>query len=216
MIECAELTKSEVLAGFPADWPEIQYLSLPTFAGNLENSPAPTDGFNYAQIFATLMTPTSRGNITITSSKMSDHPLINPNWLTTQSDIEVSIAMFKRLRQVWTVPAFVSNLTIGDEFYPGPSVETDAEIEAHIRANMASVCHATSTCKMGKADDPLAVVDSHGKVYGVKNRESLQVLQIHKRSSYGILMTNSVVRIVDGSIFPFLTPGQAPQAAVCT
>lgn len=179
------------LAGFPEDWPEIEYLTLPLFVGNLQTTPPPTDGFNYATILATLMAPTSRGNISITSPRMSDQPLINPNWLTTQSDIEVSIAMFKRLRQAWTVPALAANLTIGDEYYPGPSVQTDQEIERQIRSSMIPVSHASATCKMGKADDALAVVDSHGKVYGVKN-----------------------LRVVDASAFPFLVPGTAPQAAV--
>lgn len=115
------------------------------------------------------MVPTSRGNVSIISPRMSDHPLINPNCLTTKSDLEVSIAMFKRLRQAWRTPALAANLTIGDEYYPGPSVQTDEEIEKHIRSTLTPVSHASATCKMGKADDELAVVDSHGKVYGVKN-----------------------------------------------
>jgi choline dehydrogenase len=157
------------LAEFPEDWPEIQYLALPDFVGNLETSPPPIDGFNYVTLLATLMASTSRGNVSITSPRMSDHPLINPNCLTTQSDIEVSIAMFKRQRQVWTAPALGANLTIGDEYYPGPSVQTDEEIEQQIRSTMTLMSRGSATCKMGKADDELAVVDSHGKVYGVKN-----------------------------------------------
>ncbi|RMZ77282.1 hypothetical protein DV737_g4424, partial [Chaetothyriales sp. CBS 132003] len=179
----------ETLAGFPEDWPEIAYLTLPVFVGNLRG-PVPTDDYNYATILATIMVPSSRGNVSITSPCMKDHPAINPNWLTTKSDIEVSIAMFKRLRQAWTVPA-LTNLTIGDEYYPGPGVQTDEEIEKQIRSSLIPIYHASATCKMGKADDELAVVDSHGKVYGVKN-----------------------LRIVDSSIFPFLAPGTAPQATV--
>lgn len=158
-----------VLAEFPEDWPEIEYVALPGFVGDLESSPSPTDDFNYATLLATLMAPTSRGNVSIQSPRMSDPPLINPNVLTTQSDIEVSIAMFKRLRQAWTVPALAVNLTIGDEYYPGLSIQTDEEIEQLIRSTLSPVSHASATCKMGKADDELAVVDSHGKVYGVKN-----------------------------------------------
>jgi choline dehydrogenase len=117
------------------------------------------------------MTPTSRGNVSIISSKMSDKPLINPNWLTTQSDIEVCIAMFKRLRDAWTVPEFKEKLTIGDEYYPGADVKTDEDIEKFIRSSMIPVSHASATCKMGKESDDMAVVDSHGKVFGVKDCE---------------------------------------------
>ncbi|KAL8975293.1 MAG: hypothetical protein Q9197_000461 [Variospora fuerteventurae] len=160
----------QALADFPSDWPEIEYLTLPTFVGDFTgNPPAPNDGYNYATLLGTLMTPTSRGNISISSSRMADPPLINPNYLTTRADIEVSVAMFKRLRQAWAVPAIANNLTIGDEFYPGQEIQTDEEIEALIRRTMAPVSHAVGTNKMGRESDPLAVVDSHGKVFGVEN-----------------------------------------------
>ena len=99
--------------------------------------------------------------------------------------------MFKRLRQVWTVPALAANLTIGEEYYPGPSVQSDADIERQIRASMIPVSHASATCKMGRPDDELAVVDPKGRVYGVEG-----------------------LRVIDASAFPFLMPGTAPQAAV--
>ncbi|KUI57778.1 Versicolorin B synthase [Cytospora mali] len=50
--------------------------------------------------------------------------------------------------------------------------------------------HAASSCKMGRSSDPYAVVDSHARVYGVRN-----------------------LRVVDISAFPFVTPG-LPQATV--
>ena len=115
------------------------------------------------------MVATSRGNVSITSAEMSDPPLINPNYLSTQSDVEVAIAIFKRLRQAWAVHALAANLTIGNEFYPGESVQSDSDIEQFIRNTLTPLCHASATCKMGKVDDDLAVVDPHGKVYGVHN-----------------------------------------------
>ncbi|RMZ84871.1 hypothetical protein DV738_g250, partial [Chaetothyriales sp. CBS 135597] len=182
----------ETLASFPADWPEIQYLTLPLYIGDLRSADGPTDGYNYATILSTLLTPTSVGNVSISSSSIRDAPLINPNWLTTQSDIEVAIAGFKRLRQAWTV-AQLDGLRIGDEYYPGTAaVQTDAEIEQHIRSALLPIYHGSSTNKMGKADDPLAVVDPHGRVYGGVGN----------------------LRVVDISIFPFLTPGSAPQSVV--
>ncbi|KAL8640802.1 MAG: hypothetical protein Q9228_002316 [Teloschistes exilis] len=156
------------LASFPSDWPEMGYLTLPNFTGN-GTAPSPNDGYNYASIFATLMAPTSIGNVSISSSRMSDPPVINPNWLTTQSDIEVSIAMFKRLRQAWAVPALRNGLNTPEEYYPGPSVQTDAQIEAFIRSNMVPLYHGSATNKMGKKGDELAVVDSHGRVFGVEH-----------------------------------------------
>ncbi|KAL8824695.1 MAG: hypothetical protein Q9170_008074 [Blastenia crenularia] len=181
----------KALDALPSDWPEIEYLTLPVYVGDFSGAIGPTDGYSYATLLGTLMSQTSRGNISISSSKMSDPPLINPNWLTTQADIEVSVAMFKRLRQAWAVPALAENLTIGVEYYPGPSIQTDEETADLIRRTMTPVSHASTTCKMGKVDDEMAVVDSHGKVFGVES-----------------------LRVVDASAFPFLPPGSAPQAAV--
>ncbi|MCJ1386379.1 hypothetical protein MMC17_009505 [Xylographa soralifera] len=182
------------LAEFPDDWPELQYEVLPNYVGDLEfaNVSAPLDGYNYATIIVTLTAPASRGNVSIASARMSDHPLINPNWLTAQSDIDLIVAGFKRVRQILTSqPMTANHVTIGEEYYPGLSVQTDEEILQQIKAAFNTQYHASSTCKMGRANDTFAVVDSHARVYGVKN-----------------------VRVVDASAFPFLPPGPAPQSAV--
>lgn len=123
----------------------------------------------------TLMTPTSRGNVSINSSSMHDPPLINPNWLTTEADLEVMVAIFKRMRQVWNTPA-IQALTIGEEYWPGSSVQTDNDIIAFLRETVTPMSHATSTCKMGKASDPMAVVDSQGRVIGVQNCTFVPIL----------------------------------------
>lgn len=118
----------------------------------------------------TLMTPTSRGTVTINSTSMHDAPLIDPKWMTTNEDLEVMVAIFKRMRQVWTTPV-MKNITIGDEAWPGAKVKTDADIVAMLKETVTPMSHATSTNKMGKKSDPLAVVDSNCKVIGVQNRE---------------------------------------------
>lgn len=58
---------------------------------------------------------------------MSDAPVINPAWLTTSADVEVAVAVFKRVREIWAqLAAF--NPTDGPENYPGAAVQTDARI----------------------------------------------------------------------------------------
>ncbi|EAT86517.1 hypothetical protein SNOG_06686 [Parastagonospora nodorum SN15] len=181
---------AQILHSFPKDWPEIQYLSLPQFLGDLGTTIPPKDGHNYASLMGTLMTPTSRGNVRIASSSMRDAPLIDPAWLTTKADLEVMVAIFKRMRQIWTGTA-IQKITVGDEAWPGPSVKTDEDIVAFLKQTATPMSHATSTNKMGKKSDPLAVVDSQCKVLGVKN-----------------------LRVIDGSAVPFLPPGEAPQSAI--
>ena len=58
---------------------------------------------------------------------MADQPLINPNWLIDPADVAVAIAGYKRVRQLFATKALAPVL-IGPEYFPGPSVQTDAEI----------------------------------------------------------------------------------------
>ena len=105
------------------------------------------------------MAPFSRGNVSIASADTNIHPVVNPALLTDPRDQEVAVAGFKRARAVLQSDAVKPGL-IGGEVYPGPQVLTDADILDTIRKSADSIHHAAGTCKMGKVDDVLAVVDS--------------------------------------------------------
>lgn len=173
------------LSRFPSDWPQIEYFSLPGFVGNFTLLPQgyPNDGYQHATIMATSIAPIARGSVSISSADTADHPLIDPNWLSTDTDKQVAIAAFKRLRDILTTPV-MGNVTIGEENYPGPSVQTDDQIWAQVQRSFNAMYHASCTCKMGTSADPMAVVDSNAKVFGVTG-----------------------LRVVDASAFPFLPPG---------
>lgn len=180
------------LAAYPADWPEVEYLSLSAYLGYQHNlaTADPHDGYNYATLSVALGTPLSRGNMSIISGDTADHPLINPNWLTDRADIEVAVAGYRRVREFWkteTMKPFV----IGEEAFPGLQVETDVQIADIIRKSFQTIFHGSCTCSMGRYTDPMAVVDSHARVIGVQG-----------------------LRVVDASAFPFLPPGH-PQSTVC-
>ncbi|GAP84543.2 putative glucose-methanol-choline oxidoreductase [Rosellinia necatrix] len=179
------------LSKLPNDWPEFMFSTIPAYISDFWTPapPSPMDGYMYASLLATIQCPTSTGTVKIASSSMSDPPLVNPNWLTTQHDIELVIGGFKRLRQILAAPV-LADVTIGPEYFPGASVETDEQIYEHLKKSYNSISHPAASNKMGKASDPLAVVDSHARVYGVKG-----------------------LRVVDASAFPFLPPG-LPQSSV--
>lgn len=192
------------LATLPKDWPELQFFPLPSYIGDFDwpGTQDPQDGRMYATILATLIAPMSRGNISIKSSSMQDSPLINPNWLTSQTDIDIAIAGFRRLRQIYATPA-LREITDYQEEYPGFHVQSDKEVHQAIKKSFQSMYHPSSTCKMGKGDDPSAVVDSQGRVIGIKNRESNSVFLMRPGADMTI-----TVRIADASVFPFLPPGE--------
>ncbi|RPA75821.1 alcohol oxidase [Ascobolus immersus RN42] len=178
---------------FPKDWPEIEYISGAGYIGDFGNlfKDQPKDGFQYATILASLVAPLSRGNVTIISKDTKDLPVINPNWLTHPTDAAVMLAAYKRARAAFATKAMQDVLVNpGKEYYPGPSVRTDAEIMKVIRETVMTIWHASCTCRMGKKDDIMAVVDSEAKVIGVDG-----------------------LRVVDASSFALLPPGH-PQSTV--
>jgi choline dehydrogenase len=153
-------------------------------------SQQPKDGRQYASILGALVAPTSRGNISILSSSIYDQPKIHPNWLATETDQQVAVAAFKRIRDMWQKDP-LREIVAGNEAYPGAEVVSDEQILNAIRESVVPVWHASGTCKMGSHDDALAVLDSQSRVRGV-NR----------------------LRVVDASAFPLLPPGH-PQSTVC-
>ena len=180
------------LSTFPPDWPELEYLSLGAYLGYQENLAAgdPNDGYNYASLAVSIVAPRSRGNLTIASADAAVPALINPNWLTDRTDMGFAVAGFKRVREFWQ-SAPMRSFTIGEEAFPGLQVQTDKQIEDIVRRSMNTIYHAACTCKMGRRDDGMAVVDARARVFGVKG-----------------------LRVVDASSLPELPPGH-PQATVC-
>jgi 5-(hydroxymethyl)furfural/furfural oxidase len=63
-------------------------------------------------------------------------------------------------------------------------VEDDDALAEHITENVAGMFHPVGTCRMGRADDPDAVVDAAGRVHGIGG-----------------------LRVVDASIMPSLPRG---------
>jgi choline dehydrogenase len=160
--------------------------------GNFSNPVVsqPSGGKQYATILGALVAPTSRGNVTIASNDTSDLPIINPNWLSTEADQQIAIAAYKRIRGMFHSTA-MAPIVVGDEYFPGSQYQTDAEILEVIRNTLMTIYHAACTCKMGTRDDPMAVLDSRARVFGVDR-----------------------LRVVDASAFPILPPGH-PQSTVC-
>lgn len=185
------ISTSNDLSTFPADWPEVEYeVSAAPFGTPPFSTPENPIDVGYLQ--PVLLTPLSRGNISISSASMADPPLINPNWLTHPTDQQVAIATIKRGREFFNASA-IAPILIGDELLPGqdlPVGSTDEEILAYLQMNIGYNWHASCTCKMGRNDDEMAVVDSRARVIGVNG-----------------------LRVVDASAFPLLPPGH-PQATV--
>jgi choline dehydrogenase len=185
-------TQLDLATQFPADWPTLQHQFVDAFYGTGRDIllGPPNDGKQYVSILPTIVAPFSRGNVTINSTDTSVNPVISPNLLSDPRDQEIAVAAFKRARQIFATNALEKIIT-GPEAYPGSNVTSDADILSNIMKTASPIWHASSTCKMGKADDPMSVLDSQARVRGVIG-----------------------LRVVDASAFPFLVPCH-PQGTVC-
>ncbi|MEY2887589.1 MAG: hypothetical protein RI913_1008, partial [Pseudomonadota bacterium] len=109
-------------------------------------------------------------------------PAINPNYLDSSEDKQVALEALRFTRNIMQQKAF--NDFDAQEFRPGPSFNSDEELLKQIGEIATTIFHPVGTCKMGKPDDPMAVVDSDLKVFGLNG-----------------------LRVVDASVMPTITSG---------
>lgn len=183
-------TRNALDETFGRDWPDVEYLELDAYFGDqLLPPPLSTIGKDFAALLPGLTAPFSRGNVTIVSNDTSIHPVVSPNWLLDPRDGEVLLAAFRRARRIFQSRSMRGVVT-GAEIFPGENITTDQALTLAIQRSAQTIWHASATNKMGRPDDPMAVVDSKARVIGVQG-----------------------LRVVDASAFPFLPPGQ-PQSIV--
>jgi len=160
-------------------YPDIQYHFFP-MAINYDGSSLATEhGF---QAHVGPMRSKSRGTVTLASADPRDKPLIRFNYMSHPDDWEEMRACVRLTREIFQQPAFAPYR--GREIQPGADCVTDEQIDAFIADKVESALHPSCTAKMGRADDPMAVVDPECRVIGVEG-----------------------LRVVDSSIMPAITTG---------
>jgi choline dehydrogenase-like flavoprotein len=139
----------------------------------------------YADAFATrvvLLHPESRGAVQLASSDPAAPARICQNFLATDRDWAVLRAGFRLAREIGEAAPLTPFRRA--EAAPGADCRSDTEIDAHIRATSITVHHPAGTCRMGRENDPMAVVDPELKIFGVDG-----------------------LRVVDASVMPDLVGG---------
>jgi choline dehydrogenase-like flavoprotein len=119
---------------------------------------------NAISILPGVVRPMSRGWIRLASKNPLDKPLVHPNYLGVEADVERLVHAVKIARQIFGTRAFSS--WIKQELLPGPEVQSNAQLRAFVRKNADSYHHQAGSCKMGL--DALAVVDPQLRVYEVE------------------------------------------------
>jgi choline dehydrogenase len=155
----------------------LSYLRLPPGRRALM-SPDPFPGF---LLSAQPCHPASRGYVQLRSTDPSAAPVIVPNSLSDERDLDELVDGARFLRKLATTPAL--SRIIENELVPGSRVQSREEFIEDIRERASSVFHPVGTCRMGP-DPATSVVDSRLRAHGL-----------------------DALRVIDASIFPTLTSG---------
>lgn len=157
--------------------PDIQYHFQPLSADS------PGEGLHpFSAITASVcqLRPESRGSIHIQSADANAHPVIKPNYLSTDLDCQTAVESIRFTRSIMQTDAMKDH--IAEELLPDPLANTDAELLDQARNIANTIYHPTSTCRMGS--DENSVLNPRLQVRGVKS-----------------------LRVVDASIMPEIISG---------
>ena len=160
-------------------YPDIQYHFLPMAVSYDGSSLAREHGF---QAHVGPMRSRSRGTVKLRSPDPHTKPEIRFNYMSHPDDWTEMRACVRLTREIFQQPAFAPYR--GREIAPGADVVSDEAIDAFIADKVESAYHPCGTCRIGRTDDPLAVVDSELKVIGL-----------------------AALRVVDSSVMPSVTTG---------
>jgi choline dehydrogenase len=133
--------------------------------------------------------PASRGHVRVRSAVPQDAPRIAPRYLTAESDRRTAVAALRLTRHIVSMPALAPYSP--QEYLPGTGFQADDELAAAAGDIGTTIFHPVGTCKMGRDDDPMAVVDRRLRVRGLAG-----------------------LRVVDASVMPVITSGNTNSPTV--
>ncbi|TIL38849.1 choline dehydrogenase [Mesorhizobium sp.] len=170
------------------DYPDIQYHFIPAAVRYDGKAAAKAHGF---QAHVGPMRSKSRGSVTLRSPDPGSKPVIRFNYMSHPDDWIEFRHCIRLTREIFGQSAF--DPYRGKEISPGSEVQSDDDLDAFIRDHAESAYHPCGTCKMGRKDDPMSVVDPQCRVIGVEG-----------------------LRIADSSIFPRVTNGNLNAPSIMT
>ena len=150
--------------------------------------------------------PTS-GQITLWNADPTEPPTVDMGLHTADADLTRLAMGIELLRNVMAHP--ILRQYEAEEVLPGPSYGTRAQLEDYLRRYSAFGHHISGTAKMGRATDPMTVVDSECRVIGVDGLRVCDASIFPEIPSYNTSRPSYLVGEVLGEI---LTGGSAREA----
>lgn len=168
--------------------PDLQFHFLPA-AGVEAGIGSVRPGYG-ATLNSYFVRPRSRGTVRIASADPTVAPLIDPNYLADERDLEMAVVGVEQSREIMAQPSMARNIRkehIGD----GSPVRTKDELVRFVRNFGRTSYHPVGTCAMGVKDD--SVVSPRLQVHGLQG-----------------------LRVIDSSIMPRIVSSntQAPTVMI--
>jgi choline dehydrogenase len=161
----------------------VQPLSLDAFGEPLHSFPAFTAS-------VCNLNPTSRGTISLKTTRFEDAPAIATNYLSTSEDRQVAADSLRVTRRIVAQSALAKYQP--EEYKPGLQYQSDEEL-AKLAGDIATtIFHPVGTVKMGRDADASSVVDAHLRV---------------RDGRHGGKSRIAGLRVVDASVMPTITSG---------
>jgi choline dehydrogenase len=170
------------------DYPDIQFHFLPIAVRYDGRAAAEGHGF---QVHVGPMRAASRGAVRLRSADPREAPSIRFNYMSEPQDWVDFRAAVRLTREIFAQPAMAEH--VRSAIQPKDELRSDDEIDGFLRDHAESAYHPCGTARMGRRDDPMAVVDPHCRVIGVDR-----------------------LRLADSSIFPRITNGNLNAPSIMT
>ena len=136
-----------------------------------------------------LLRPKARGSVRLRSADPRDKPLVDCNFFGHPEDVRLQIAGMRYARRILAQNPLSKR--VGQEILPGPASDTDAALHEYAKRMVKTNYHPVGTARMGRDDDPDAVLDTRLRVRGVDG-----------------------LRVIDCSVMPAIVSGNTNAAAL--
>ena len=158
----------------------------------------------YVEMMIALLLPVSIGELTLDSADYQVQPAMHYNYLAESFDRE-------RLRAGISLALDLANRPEFSDFLGERSEPTDADLASDAALDQwlwreaTTYSHISCTCKMGPSDDPMAVVNQYGEVYGL---EGLRVVDASIMADLVRAPINPAVIMLAERVADLILPGQ--------
>ncbi|MGW3470072.1 GMC family oxidoreductase [Saccharopolyspora sp. NPDC000995] len=140
---------------------------LPMHGALTESAPP-----HHGVLMAAVMAVRSRGWVTLNPDRPTGPPVVTERMLTDEQDRSVMREAVGHVRRLLQTPAFteiVEAAFIDDVGTPVSALDDPQVYEKWLSASVGDYFHVVGTARMGTQDDPDAVVDERGRVYGLRH-----------------------------------------------